>query len=368
MPVQFVCPKCSQLLSVGSRKVGQPVDCPRCRQKVVVPTQEVAALGMALRESSRAPSAPPAIPEFVVYDDVAPPVDRDPPPPADAVIPPPPPVQPPAPPLFDFDPAGPPLIDLGQITSKKVASGKSSTKTSSHLPGTAPEAVAVPPIGPSTRPAKAGVPPARLIGKPGGGPMLLISRPVVYLQAGLFAAVAIVSLTAGYLIGRGVTPEATAGGAAQAGEAVVLQGTLQFTNDAGQPRGDARGVIVALPDGKFPNPKLAIGGLRPSDADLAPGSPTLLAIESLGGAYQRAAADGSYSLAVPQPGKYLVCFVSANAARPAKTAPDEFQLALVKRYLADAEGLIGAQKFAVKIEDLPGGAAVRSYDFGKSGL
>jgi hypothetical protein len=352
MPVQFVCPKCSQLLSVGSRKVGQPVDCPRCRQKVVVPTQEVAALGVALRESSRSPAAPPETAQFVVYDRVGPP-GRDDPSPTDEAIPAPLPAKDPVPPVFDFPAANPPPIDVGKSADKQSR--------------TAPAAALAPPVERPSKSAKS-APAARIIGDPRSGPLLLVSRPMVYVQAGLFAAVALIFLVAGYLIGRGVAPDPTGPEAVQAGEAVVLQGTLQFINNANQPSGDVRGVILALPSGKLPSPKLPGDGLRPGDADPAAGSPALLAIEALGGGYQRAAADGSFSLAVPQPGKYLVCFVSANAQRPAGIAPDEFQLALVKRYFDDAEGLIGRQKFAVKMEDLPGGATVRAYDFGQSGM
>ena len=37
MPVRFVCTQCGQLLSVGSRKAGAHVDCPKCRAELLVP-------------------------------------------------------------------------------------------------------------------------------------------------------------------------------------------------------------------------------------------------------------------------------------------------------------------------------------------
>lgn len=41
MPVHFKCGFCGGLLKVGSRKIGQSVDCPKCQAKVVVPATDV---------------------------------------------------------------------------------------------------------------------------------------------------------------------------------------------------------------------------------------------------------------------------------------------------------------------------------------
>ena len=70
MPVQFVCPECNQLLSVGSRKIGMEVTCPRCQRPIVVPTHEAAAVGVAMMQSLGSPPAEEPLAEFVVYDDV----------------------------------------------------------------------------------------------------------------------------------------------------------------------------------------------------------------------------------------------------------------------------------------------------------
>jgi DNA-directed RNA polymerase subunit RPC12/RpoP len=37
MPVRFLCPACHQLLSIGTRKIGSEVDCPKCRSTILVP-------------------------------------------------------------------------------------------------------------------------------------------------------------------------------------------------------------------------------------------------------------------------------------------------------------------------------------------
>ena len=41
MPIRFVCPHCSQKLSVSSRKAGARVDCPRCKRELTIPAAEV---------------------------------------------------------------------------------------------------------------------------------------------------------------------------------------------------------------------------------------------------------------------------------------------------------------------------------------
>ncbi|MCA8994350.1 MAG: biopolymer transporter ExbD [Planctomycetaceae bacterium] len=42
MPIIFRCPGCNKKLSVTRRKAGQPVDCPKCQKRIVVPSMEEA--------------------------------------------------------------------------------------------------------------------------------------------------------------------------------------------------------------------------------------------------------------------------------------------------------------------------------------
>jgi phage FluMu protein Com len=53
MPVQFICPKCQKLLSVGSRKIGCQVQCPKCATGVMVPSPEQAAADVAVARAAR---------------------------------------------------------------------------------------------------------------------------------------------------------------------------------------------------------------------------------------------------------------------------------------------------------------------------
>jgi hypothetical protein len=43
MPVRFLCPACHQLLSIGTRKIGSEVDCPKCRSTILVPDPQTSA-------------------------------------------------------------------------------------------------------------------------------------------------------------------------------------------------------------------------------------------------------------------------------------------------------------------------------------
>ena len=51
MPVEFQCPSCHQRLSVGRKKAGQQVDCPKCEAAVAVPTLDEAAAVSVMAES-----------------------------------------------------------------------------------------------------------------------------------------------------------------------------------------------------------------------------------------------------------------------------------------------------------------------------
>ena len=320
MPVQFVCNSCSQLLSVGSRKIGTVVECPRCRRNLTVPDPDTAATSVAMRQAQRTPVPEPSLPEFAVYDDTA-----------------------------SADVVAPPVI----VTDRPVE----------LFERPAQEAYSPPYLPPSVAPLWQKLPPQR-----GSEPMLLISRRTLIIQAIILGTGTIAAFGLGYLVGFGVSPKSTDGPAAQAGEATVLQGFVRYTTEAGEVRGDVGAVVLALPDGQVPNPKLGVQGLRPADAEPVAGGGVLMSLELLGGATCRVAADGSYTLAIDNPGRYLLLIISRNTRRPAGSDLDEFQRALLERYFPPANDLIGEQKFLWRVEGLPAGVTNRSHDFGRSGV
>lgn len=69
MRVRFVCEHCQQLLSVGARKIGHQVNCPKCRGAILVPAEEEAAMMLAMRRSTSVDPTATAGMEFMVYDD-----------------------------------------------------------------------------------------------------------------------------------------------------------------------------------------------------------------------------------------------------------------------------------------------------------
>ncbi len=317
MPVQFVCPHCTQLLSVGSRKIGTAVSCPRCGQSLVVPDQEAAAVSVAMRQAQRAPPEAP-LPEFTVYD----------------------------------EPLSTELGDLPTIVTDQPLRG----------PGELPA------LQPASRSRAESSALWRTSKGQRGEPMLLVSRRVLFIQAGILAATTAAAFGLGYLVGFGVAPQQAAGPAPQAGEGTLVQGFVRYTTSNGEIRGDSGAVVIALPDGRIPTPKLGVQGLRPGDPLPVPGGGVLMSLELLGGSVSRVSDDGNYSLAVPEPGRYFLLFISRNAQRTAGSQPDEFQLALMQRYFQPADELIGMQKYLWRVEALPAGATSRSHDFGVSGV
>jgi phage FluMu protein Com len=80
MPIRFRCEHCRQLLSVGSKKAGTTVSCPKCKSRIVVPdlvspvqaaaTTEITNAGAATTNEAAAFSEPaiaepPATPPVV---------------------------------------------------------------------------------------------------------------------------------------------------------------------------------------------------------------------------------------------------------------------------------------------------------------
>jgi hypothetical protein len=308
------------LLSVGSRKIGTSVACPRCRRSLTVPDPETAAVSVAMRQAQKAPPESP-LPEFVVYDE------------PDAGE-----AEPPTIVVTDTPRDRPPLEPFREIPPPVRRAERSSNGLWRKMPG-----------------------------QRGSEPMLLLSRRALYLQAAVLAATTLAAFALGCLVGYGVAPVTPAGPVQQAGEATVVQGFVRYTTPTGDVRGDAGSVVIALPDGRLPTPKLGVQGLRPTDPEPVPGGGVLMSLELLGGSTARVAADGSYSLQVGEPGRYFLLFISRNTQRTAGSQPDEFQLALLERYFQPADELIGAQKYLWRAEDLSAGATSRSHDFGASG-
>src|SRR5688500_7907555 len=86
MPVRFTCRHCDSTLSVSSRKAGQQVTCPKCRERTPVPGGEIPAAAepeTAADEPDVVPPAPPGDRRDATFADTEPPLIDSPAPAAD---------------------------------------------------------------------------------------------------------------------------------------------------------------------------------------------------------------------------------------------------------------------------------------------
>lgn len=344
MPVQFHCTQCRRTLSVGQRKVGATVACPKCGAPNTVPRPERALaspVAAGLTESAPAPTMPgsaapdsPVFPEAVVFDDIPDLIAMiDSMPVASSTAPAVPPtseapatVAPPAPPA------------LGEIL----------------LPS-APQLVPSPPVSSvrSTGPGRRGR---------DNDAMLLVSRKAVYAQAALMAVVALAALAAGYLIGRGARTTAPSSDEVAAGDPVALEGHIGYTfaSDASEP--DAGAVVAVLPAKKQPARKLEASLFRPGAADETTVT-AREAVETLGGALAKAGDDGHFQLVVPRPGDYFLLIVSRHAERQKDQPISAKHLAKLAAYFDSPADMIADKRYAWLSRQLTGAPPPVRHEF-----
>jgi hypothetical protein len=75
MPIRFLCLECAQLLSIGTRKAGTEIECPKCGAKQTVPSPEAATATVTPPTNTQTEEDPIQI---VVYDDAPPSVAASP--------------------------------------------------------------------------------------------------------------------------------------------------------------------------------------------------------------------------------------------------------------------------------------------------
>jgi hypothetical protein len=69
MPIRFLCSECAQLLSIGRRKAGTQIDCPKCGVTQTVPSSEAVSATLAAADDQSSEDSPIRI---VVSDDAPP--------------------------------------------------------------------------------------------------------------------------------------------------------------------------------------------------------------------------------------------------------------------------------------------------------
>ncbi len=300
MPIRFACPHCRQKLSVSTRKAGQTADCPRCAAQLTIP----------------------ALPTSAARE----PAERD-------------------------DISGEPAASAPAAT--QLAAGE----VPSFDPPTAPSSVPPPTVAAdwnyapdsedSTYDGIEIVYDATDDREP-GAPLapaddtIVVPRSIVYLQGGLLAVVAIVSLVIGMLAGGALSGGAGTTGAPQA---CVIEGTINYS--AGNRNLPDQGAVVAIVPqrGVRPDERAPIDGLRPADGAPGPNHRGLAILRELGGAYARTDGQGRFSVRVPDRGKYLVLAISQSRQLQSLDELSTSDIVKLSPYFTNVADLVGKQRY-----------------------
>lgn len=309
MPIRFACEHCNSVLSASSRKAGQEVTCPKCRQKtpVVAKPAEPATVG------SEAPVAKP-----VVSPAPMPEVEPAPPKPAEMPAP----ELPLSFSLADDDTFVPPSDDASYDTTDEV-----------------------------TWVYEGGGP-----GAYSGGDdavdfnRVSLPRYVLYGQGIMLLAVAMFALTLGIMIGRGSAPTTVVKSGTPT--PCYLTGKVFHKSSGGQSVPDAGAVVIVVPQDERPTDKAPIEGLRPDDPLPDPDQPSLTRIKAIGGDYARTDEQGYFKLRVPDSGEYFLLVVSHRSARKASERLDPVHLAQMGRYFLPAPDLLGDRGYRWRSESI----------------
>lgn len=344
MPIRFACEHCNSVLSVSSRKAGQNVTCPKCRQPTPVPLLETVAA--AAKTSERIVPAAEAVT------------------PATSVAP----------------AATPPPAPRITLPAESIAAAKS---LPAETPPIEPPHVAPAPVEPSFKirtapqsPQEPAFTPPAFFDDPAessdevtwvyedapasGAPLasagtidfdrVSLPRYVLYGQGVLLMTVAIVALTLGIVIGRGSAPrEEVQRGAAQP---CYLTGVVQQQTRGGRTVADGGAVVIVVPQDQRPQDKAPIEGLRPDDPLPDAAQPSLARIKAIGGDYARADDQGYFKLRVPDHGEYFLLVVSRHVQRPSSRRLDPVHLAQMGRYFLPAPDLVGDREYRWTAESI----------------
>ncbi|MGA2031864.1 MAG: hypothetical protein ABSG68_06390 [Thermoguttaceae bacterium] len=313
MSIRFHCPHCRQLLSIGTRKAGTAIVCPKCGAAQTVPAQSDAALDLPPRAAGKA------------------------------------------------------AYDSSEVLAMIEAPTQSAlTEPAAHGP-TQP-ALAEPVAGQGTAQAsRAPVPPPPTL-QFVPSDMILFPRRTIYVQAILLVILAMLAFVVGYFVGRGnASYEKQVSEEAQIRQRILVEGKLVYNPGTGRIAGDEGSVVIALPSKTFPGHPLSVQGIRPHDSMPAESHDTLRAIRDLGGAYARCSVSGDFSLFVPDAGKYCVLLISRHAMRPKDLEPDEIDVEAMGKYFDEPETLLGPCKYKWTVEEIRLGFNPIEIDFRQDG-
>jgi hypothetical protein len=362
MPVQFVCTHCHRRLSVGHRKAGTTVACPKCGQPNVVPGSAVGT------NEPETPIVPPA------SGDIAPLEVASHSPGAEAVqadkI-----IGTPSVEDAAFDDVLQLISGEGTTTSHIALAPAPAAKKVEEFAGSTPTIVvsAPPPIPPivALNPPPLSAPPVSARGAAArhvrrDDTVLLVTRKAVYAQAALVGGLVMLAFVAGLVIGRSSrsTAKVAADGKSASAEPVPLEGYVLYSLSPGQSLPDNGATVIALPGGKTPAQKISTRGLRPGDRDDLSALPAADNLRSLGGTVARTDNTGQFQLVVPRPGNYSLLIVSHRLARPDGETVARADLDELGRVFTSPSDLVGQNRYAILSQRLAGAPRPITHEFG----
>ncbi len=170
-----------------------------------------------------------------------------------------------------------------------------------------------------------------------------VSRNVLFMQGVLIAAVGVVALILGIMIGQLTAPQSADIGP----NPCTVSGAITLARSGRDPFPDIGCVVVALPVEQRPNRnnKISIDTIRPGRTKPSRNDDSLAAINRLGGRYAIADANGRYQLTLPDRGKYYLLFISNNADRAANDDLDKRDLMQMGNYFLYANDLLGDHQY-----------------------
>ena len=307
MPIRFVCHHCGQKLTVGRRRGGTKADCPKCHQTIRVPddptpgVSTMTASVIVMEGQVTAIESPQYDPELAAGG------DED----------------------FAIEPADF-TFEIGSDTS--LSSTQIGSQTSIHD---------------SHHEHHPHHDDADIISLP---------RRVLYVQAFLLAAVAVICFTLGALMGGAFFRASEVANS----EPATVTGTVNVKEGKKLYPEEGAAVFFLPQDSRNIDELIPIDGLRPSDAMPEENHRGLLMLRQIGG-YARTDQDGNYRITVPRPGKYYLLVISRGKTlkgtdltgkkeQIAKFFESATELLQKQKYHFSGESLANDRKFDVSFE------------------
>jgi hypothetical protein len=185
---------------------------------------------------------------------------------------------------------------------------------------------------------------------------IALPRYVIFAQGVLLAMVGIVCFLLGMAVGGAVSES---GGPVEPAP-VAVSGTVAVAAGANRTP-DRAAAVIFLPYNAEPEEKRSLQGIRPGD-DPAKGVKVRDYVRTLGGGVALCDERGQYSLQLPEPGRYYVLAISANAA-PSRGKPLDLQeVAQIGKYFDLSSDPLADFRYQWRMENLRGSRRV-NVDF-----